>query len=493
MSVKSNKKEIFNEFSKAKAPELMQEIINTYAKWGHHQKEFRESIHEARADSDKKFKSQEMKKLCANNGIQLSFSPPNQHEWNGLVEQHHGVISNQITSMFACARWIPEGLWPDAWNLAETLLNLHESHLPDVDQTKFESFHGEKPNWNTLGILPFGQPVMFQEISDEGRFQDKAELGAYVSPARNTVGGGIVVINWKTKRHIVTSTYKILKELPAQFVNLDPRHWEGMLDQEGAIVENPTVNEEVDNSVLVIPEVNIPTVHTMTAKKPAVIPVTTTPPLSTTQTNALPDIPDTPEIPTSSHNDGPIQLTIEPAIIPPISVTDPAAPVMVSSAQEPSTSDAPTSGIIEDILPKKKDVVKTTSLNTASNTRPKRNVGTYKDGPAKERQMKQKPLHNYHTPDWQYIKAVKKQKKKHGADNPTMTQATKREDWPKFQEAIAEEYKQMIDDEVYDSGSLQYKDLPNGHNLLGSMFTLTVKRNPSTGKKKINKNLDWSR
>jgi len=205
MSVKSNKKEIFNEFSKAKAPELMQEIINTYAKWGHHQKEFRESIHEARADSDKKFKSQEMKKLCANNGIQLSFSPPNQHEWNGLVEQHHGVISNQITSMFACARWIPEGLWPDAWNLAETLLNLHESHLPDVDQTKFESFHGEKPNWNTLGILPFGQPVMFQEISDEGRFQDKAKLGAYVSPARNTVGGGIVVINWK-KRHIVTST-----------------------------------------------------------------------------------------------------------------------------------------------------------------------------------------------------------------------------------------------------------------------------------------------
>jgi len=114
----------------------------------------------------------------------------------------------------------------------------------------------------------------------------------------------------------------------------------------------------VDRSVPVIPEVNVPTVHTMTTKKPDVIPVTTTPPLTITQTNALPDISDTPEIPTSSHNDGPTQLTIEPAITPPISVTDPAAPIVVSSAQEPSTSDAPTSGIIEDILPKKMMLLK---------------------------------------------------------------------------------------------------------------------------------------
>jgi len=148
-------------------------------------------------------------------------------------------------------------LWPDAWNLAETLLNLHESHLPDVNQTKFESFYGKKPNWNTLGILSFGQQVMFQEISDEERFHDKAKLGAYDSPARYTVGGGIMVITWKTKRHIVTSTYKILKELPTQFVNLDPRHWEGMLDPEGGVIEKPIENEEGNISVPVAPAVNI--------------------------------------------------------------------------------------------------------------------------------------------------------------------------------------------------------------------------------------------
>jgi len=32
-------------------------------------------------------------------------------------------------------------------------------------------------------------------------------------------------------------------------------------------------------------------------------------------------------------------------------------------------------------------------------------------------------------------------------------QAMKREDWPKFQEDIAEEYMQMIDDKVYDRSS----------------------------------------
>jgi len=75
-----------------------------------------------------------MKKLCSDNGINMTFSSPNQHAYNGLVEQHHGTISNQVTSMFACARWMPA--WPDAWQTAELILILHKSHLPDVDHSK---------------------------------------------------------------------------------------------------------------------------------------------------------------------------------------------------------------------------------------------------------------------------------------------------------------------------------------------------------------------
>lgn len=39
----------------------------------------------------------------------------------------------------------------------------------------------------------------------------------------------------------------------------------------------------------------------------------------------------------------------------------------------------------------------------------------------------------------------------------------------------------MLDDAVYGTKSVQYKNLHDDNNLLGSMFTLTVTRNPSTG------------
>ena len=123
------------------------------------------------------------------------------------------------------------------------------------------------------------------------------------------------------------------------------------------------------------------------------------------------------------------------------------------------------------------DAVKTAGL---ASTRPKRNVGTYKDGPAKERLVKKDitQSHVYHRCERQYIKAVKKNIRQ---DNPTMAQAKKRKDWPEFEKAIQAEYQQMFDDEVYTKKSVKYKELPKDANLLGTMFTLTVKRNPSTG------------
>jgi len=79
-----------------------------------------------------------------------------------------------------------------------------------------------------------------------------------------------------------------------------------------------------------------------------------------------------------------------------------------------------------------KDAVKTTS---STYSRPKRNVGTYKDGPAKERIVKKDitPSHSYHRCERQYINAVKKNIRH---DNPTMAQAKKRKDWPEFEKAI---------------------------------------------------------
>jgi len=67
----------------------------------------------------------------------MAFLPPNQHAYNGLVGQHLGKISNHVTSMFACARWMPEALWPDTWQTAKLILNLYKNHLSDVDQSEY--------------------------------------------------------------------------------------------------------------------------------------------------------------------------------------------------------------------------------------------------------------------------------------------------------------------------------------------------------------------
>eukprot|EP01036_Dinobryon_divergens_P034358 gene34358-44379_t len=67
-------------------------------------------------------------------------------------------------------------------------------------------------------------------------------------------------------------------------------------------------------------------------------------------------------------------------------------------------------------------------------------------------------------------------------DNPTYTQAQKREDWPLWKEAIDSEINQLYDEGVFDRDQyLHYKDLPAGSEILGTMFTLVIKRNPSTG------------
>jgi len=66
-------------------------------------------------------------------------------------------------------------------------------------------------------------------------------------------------------------------------------------------------------------------------------------------------------------------------------------------------------------------------------------------------------------------------------DNPTMARTKKRKDWPMFHKAIEVEYQQLFDEYVYSKKSVKYTEPPRDTKLLGTMFILTVKRNPSTG------------
>ena len=77
-------------------------------------------------------------------------------------------------------------------------------------------------------------------------------------------------------------------------------------------------------------------------------------------------------------------------------------------------------------------------------------------------------------------KIRKLEAKNRGGDSPTLAQAKKRTDWPKFKEAIDLEYGQMTDDEVYELHTAD-RLLPPGANLIGSMIILEIKRNTATG------------
>ena len=65
-------------------------------------------------------------------------------------------------------------------------------------------------------------------------------------------------------------------------------------------------------------------------------------------------------------------------------------------------------------------------------------------------------------------------------DNPTLTEARKRSDWPKFKEAIDLELEQIaVGEQAHEAKAILQKDLPKGANLIGSMLVLTVKRLPN--------------
>ena len=71
-------------------------------------------------------------------------------------------------------------------------------------------------------------------------------------------------------------------------------------------------------------------------------------------------------------------------------------------------------------------------------------------------------------------KIVAHKKKTRGFDNPSLSQAKKREDWPKWKEAMDTEYQQMFDDGVFEE---HLGPFPEGANIIGAMIVLQIKRN----------------
>ena len=76
------------------------------------------------------------------------------------------------------------------------------------------------------------------------------------------------------------------------------------------------------------------------------------------------------------------------------------------------------------------------------------------------------------------MKFIRKVSKRRSKDNPTLEQAKKRKDWPKFEEAIRKEMEQMKEEGVF-GADLNIEDVKrSGYKIIGTMIILTVKRLP---------------
>ncbi len=201
--------------------------ISLYAKYGHHKDAWNEPIIEFRMDSDPTFVSKKIKKVCENRCINATFSPPDQHEINGLAENKNQMLADMVTCMYAGAPYVPEQLWGVAWLLAVMVSNLLPSRVPNSNVTRQEEFTGIKPDFNVTPFLPFGTVVQYhlaKEQRGKFKFSPKAAVGIYLMPSLR-VAGAISVFSFATKRIVDRRTYSIVANVPPAWTSISPKYF----------------------------------------------------------------------------------------------------------------------------------------------------------------------------------------------------------------------------------------------------------------------------
>ena len=473
-----------------------QSTLDLYAKYGHHSVEWNKVIKEFRMDSDPTFISQKIKKLCERNGIHAEYSPPHQHQLNGLAESKNQVIANMVTCMFAGAPYVPEQLWGVAWVYATMVSNLQSCNIPNSTVTRVEAFTGIRPDFNLTTFLPFGTVVQYhlsKEQRGKFKFSSKAGIGIYLMPSTR-VAGAISVYSFATKRIVDRRTYKIVSHVPPAWTTISPKYFvfEGSTDEMQDLIDADIKEENLDLIQGAEPSVNKSSTKSTS--------ITTIP--STTQLSAQPT-PIPTLVPTVAN---PSRIEENAMLgnvdVDPVPQQTQVNVVAQSSSQEGEVVDSSTinkvsepnsfaikkrrrerkkkmfvkrvfSPVIESMylcedvelrnqLMKNKDSIPFTMLKTAGKR--------IKLVNANERESKKLMS--------RLVTIVRKsyKKKKRSKDSPTLEQAKKRNDWPKFQAAIDAELEQLVQEGVYKE--LKYSDIDKGITPIGTMLVLQVKRTP---------------
>jgi hypothetical protein len=212
---------------KKATPTAIKDQCNFYRKYGHHTKEYNVAIDTLVSDAEAVLKTPQVKEILAEEGIKYRVSPPGAHEYNGLVESSIKTLANTVTAMFAGARHVPESLWTYAWRLAEITQNYRRCKIPNSDITRSEAFKGQKPDFTSELLYPFGQPVIFPIVNRQpGKFTDKSSTGVYLGPSDDTPGC-ILIYDYTSKRVVCRSSFQLLDHVPNVWTKVDPSFFVG--------------------------------------------------------------------------------------------------------------------------------------------------------------------------------------------------------------------------------------------------------------------------
>jgi len=516
---------------------LIQKILDHYARYGHHKSEFNVPIIEVRCDSDKLFLSKEVDKLMSANGIKVIASPPDVHELNGLAERSNQTILNKCRMAFAQAKHCPEILWPLCWEYQVVLYNLCLCPMfGNEHKTRHEVFTGEKPDFGKTPYLPFGTVVEFPIHDQKTKFAEKTSTGVFVGLSKH-VESGILIYSLATKKVVSRSDYRVLMHVPDPWKQLSPKLFtlEHEKDELDALL-NDSVHEDAllgkDNGnrleVKYLPMTEkLDKVYLPTQPVAEYAPHTTP---ASVPTSTLPNV---------------LVITAPPAVVPPVEdavpniiighegasqVVTPSVPAVVQAVVNqpvnpavPSTTAARAKRdkkqdkkknkrdrkkdkanlLVSPLLNKKsKEVLKdvivdgvTLSTDEDLHFQFMRNCGKMVFPVVRMHgrrvRLSYSPSANLKKCRQKLMRFIRRtvKKKKSSKDSPTLAEAKKRKDWPKFLEAINLELEQLKLEGVF-GDEIKSKDVVRlGIKVIGSMLVLTVKRKPDGSIDKYNARL----
>ena len=368
--------------------EMILALDGNFRQYGH-------TIDLLKSDSHSIYKSTAVTRLCQSLQIQQQLSPPGEHRLNGLAEIHVKFMKSRVISMYNMAPWLPVAMWIYLWSLAEIQMNLKPSRIVGHQHmTRYQEFTGIKPNFKNLCILPAGIPVSVTQppCQRTGPFptQTNAYLAMYLCPDYDTPKC-IKVYDPVTKRVSSTNSYIVLSysEVPSSWKN---HNHEDLFEDNiptqrrqplPTIPSHPRSNVERNQTFTTsyIPDNNI---NTSTNND-----VSTTTPLQVEGVTPIIPLEGGSNLPSVPTNNAGIGSSITPNIPPTPTITKDVPNTSSTTIPIPSNS-SPTS------IPKSKPTIKPTVTPTVKPTvlpktsRPTRNTGTYKQGPARLRWVNRK-------------------------------------------------------------------------------------------------------